>query len=185
MSKRKSVLVPLAFGFEEIEAVSVIDVLRRAGLRVVVAGVEETTVTGSRRLRLVADVSIEDTADDLFDAVVLPGGMPGTENLARSGAVRRHVVRTLEREGWVGAICAAPTILEEMGLLAGREATSHPVVRGRLLSAIYREDPVVVSPPVITSRGPGTAVAFALKLAELLTDESQARALCEAMIADS
>ncbi len=181
MNRRKSVLVPLAFGFEEIEAVTVIDVLRRAGFRVVVASVGETSVTGSRRLKVVADVRLEETADQLFDAVVLPGGMPGTENLARSEAVRRHITATVEGGGWIGAICAAPTLLEDMGLLAGRKATSHPTVRDKLRSATYDEANVVISPPVVTSRGPGTALEFALALVEVFTGKAGAEALAEAM----
>jgi 4-methyl-5(b-hydroxyethyl)-thiazole monophosphate biosynthesis len=180
--KRKSVLVPLAFGFEEVEAVTVIDVLRRAGLRVLVAGVGETTVTGSRRLKLAADVDLEDTAGQVFDAVALPGGMPGTENLAHSDSLRRHIRATIERGGWIGAICAAPTILEDMGVLGEHKATCHPTVRARLHKAAYDESDVVISPPFVTSRGPGTAMAFALALVQVLIGSPAVEALAEAMV---
>ena len=181
-AKRKTILVPLAFGFEEIEAVTVIDVLRRAGLDVVVAGVGEAVIAGSRRVKLVPDTPIERTGEKHFDAVVLPGGMPGTQNLARCDAVKAHIQSTCDGGGWVGAICAAPTLLVELGLLDGRRATSHPTVRDSMQGAVYEETDVVVSPPVVTSRGPGTAMAFALKLVELLTDETRARDLAEALI---
>jgi 4-methyl-5(b-hydroxyethyl)-thiazole monophosphate biosynthesis len=183
VTKRKTVLVPLAFGFEEIEAVTVVDVLRRAGLNVLVAGVGEPVVSGSRRLKLVPDVPIERTAEESFDAVVLPGGMPGTQSLARSSTVTDHVHRTFNGGGWIGAICAAPTILVQLGLLHGRRATSHPSVRDSMQGAVYEERDVVVAPPIVTSRGPGTAMAFALKMVELLTDEARARDLAKALVA--
>ncbi|MEQ1892278.1 MAG: DJ-1 family glyoxalase III, partial [Planctomycetota bacterium] len=154
----RAVLVPLATGFEEIEAVTVIDVLRRAGLVVRVAGLAAREVTGAHGITLVADGLLADVDARELALVVLPGGMPGTTNLAADARILA-LVRELESTGRrVAAICAAPLVLERAGVLAGREVTAYPSVRDKLASARVLTNPAVVSSgPVITSQGVGTA----------------------------
>ncbi len=164
------VLVPLAEGCEELEAVTIIDLLRRAGIEVVTAGLEPGPVKASRGVVLVPDTTLDAVQGEDFDMVVLPGGGPGTERLAQDGRVRGILRRHAERGRWTAAICAAPKVLAEAGLLEGRRATSYP---GCLDAATvpglrYEEAPVVRDGKVVTSRGPGTAMDFALELIELL-----------------
>lgn len=177
------VLVPLAEGFEEIEAVAIIDVLRRAGLAVKVAGLTGKTVTGSHGIALLADCTLDEVDAGSLAMIVLPGGQPGTNNLERDPRVLA-LVRELEASGRrVGAICAAPKVLAAAGILEGREATSHPGVRGELRGARVVEDPRVVrAGRVITSQGPGTALEFALAIVEDLCGGAKARELAEKMV---
>jgi protein deglycase len=164
------VLIPLAEGFEELEAVTVIDLLRRAEIEVITAGLEPGPVTGSRGTVIVPDSDLEAERTAVFDMVVLPGGMPGAKHLEQDPRVQ-HLLRQQAAEGrFTAAICAAPAILARSGLLDGRAATGYP---GTLDPAAFPrvrllEDPVVVDGKVATSRGPGTAMDFALRLIELL-----------------
>lgn len=164
------VLVPLAEGFEEIEAVTVIDILRRAGIEVISAGLTDGPVKGSRGVTVVPDTGVHRILEDDFDMVVLPGGLPGTTNLRLDKRIHDIVKRVHERKGYVTAICAAPTIYAELGFLEGRRATSHPSTAEEVSAKTgeYSEDRVVVDGHFITSRSPGTAMEFALKLVEVL-----------------
>ncbi len=166
----KKVLVPIAEGSEEIEAVCIIDVLRRAGAEVTVASVEKALeVTASRGVKIVADASIEDCSGKFFDLIVLPGGMPGAERLRDSKALADLLRRQKEAEKPYGAICAAPAVaLQPHGLLDGRKATTHPGFVDRLKDASAAESRVVADGNVVTSRAPGTAIEFALELVALL-----------------
>jgi 4-methyl-5(b-hydroxyethyl)-thiazole monophosphate biosynthesis len=179
----RAVLVPLATGFEEIEAVTIIDVLRRAGLVVRVAGLAAREVTGAHGITLRTDVHLAEVDARELAMLVLPGGMPGTTNLAADERILA-LVRELESSGRkVAAICAAPLVLERAGVLAGREVTSYPSVRGKLASAhVLPASTVVKSGPVITSQGVGTALAFALALVEELAGPAQARELAAALL---
>ncbi len=168
----KRVVVPVANGFEEIEAVVVIDVLRRAGLDVVVAGVEGADVIGSHSIALRCDALLTECAD--ADAIVLPGGMPGSKRLRESEVVRDRVTRMHGEGKLVAAICAAPTVLESCGVLEGRRATSHPNHAEEMKRCIYDTAPVVVDGNLITSRGAGTAIAFAAAVVRHLVDETTA-----------
>ena len=165
----KRVLMPLAPGFEEIEALAVVDILRRAGATVVVAGTVDGVVTGRSSIRVVPDVLLETVMDEEFDMVVLPGGAPGTENLKADGRVARVVKRLSEEGGYVTAICAAPTVLSAIGLIDGRRVTCHPSVVDKLGGAEYVDERVVVDNALITSQGPGTAIEFAYALVEVLS----------------
>lgn len=178
------VLVPIADGVEEIEAVTVIDVLRRAGVEVVCAGLTGKPVTASRKVRLVPDRSLEEVKDEAFDMIVLPGGGDGVENLKRNPRVEAIIKKMAERQKWVTAICAAPTLLAAYGLLEGRKATSHPSRREQtaLAKVDYQEQRVVQDGHIITSRGPGTALEFALKLVEVLCGSEKVGELKEAMV---
>jgi DJ-1 family protein len=163
------VLVAVANGTEEMEAVVVVDLLRRAGISVVVAG-ESPMVVCSRGIRLVPDVLLEEIAEDEpFAAIVLPGGTRGTEALARNEHLQRLLRAQRLRGGYIAAICAAPTILAQHQLLApDTPVTSHPSVAEQLTAYLYREEPVVIADRIVTSRGAGTAIAFALELIRIL-----------------
>lgn len=171
----KHVIVPLADGFEEIEAVAVIDILRRAGLRVTVAGLGALSATGAHAITVACDARLEDCDTDGADALVLPGGMPGTKRLLENAAVRAAVA-SLDAEGRIlGAICAAPTVLASCGVLRGRRATSHPAHAHEMVDCVYEERAVVEDGNVITSRGAGTSIEFAAALVARLAGEDAAR----------
>jgi 4-methyl-5(b-hydroxyethyl)-thiazole monophosphate biosynthesis len=171
----KHVVVPLADGFEEIEAITVIDLLRRAGLRVTAAGLAGTSATGAHGIAVACD-RVFDAADVAgADALVLPGGMPGSTRLRESGAVRAAVARMAGEGKLIGAICAAPTVLEACGVLSGRRATSHPNHAHEMRSCRYEESAVVEDGNLITSRGAGTSIDFAAALIRRLAGEDAAR----------
>jgi 4-methyl-5(b-hydroxyethyl)-thiazole monophosphate biosynthesis len=177
------VFVHLADGFEEIEALTVVDVLRRAGIEV-----KTVSVTGSVNVRGVHDITV--IADLLFqeadyagcEMIVLPGGMPGTTNLAGHEGLIRQIGSFAQNGKWIAAICAAPSILGKMSLLKGRRATSFPGYENDMVGVEYTEERVVLDGKFITSRGAGTAMEFALKLVALLKDEQTAVALRKKMI---
>lgn len=179
-----AVLVPLAEGFEEIEAVTIVDVLRRAGLRVVVAGLQPGPVRGAHGMELGTDAELGAVDPATVGSIVLPGGMPGTTNLMEDERVL-GLVRRLHAAGKpTAAICAAPMVLAAAGVLGGTRATSHPSVRERLGPAeVVADERVVRSGRVLTSQGPGTALEFALALVEDLRGPTVARELAAAMVA--
>ncbi len=152
------VLIILAHGFEELEAVAVIDILRRGKIDVVVAGLEYPVVTSARGIPIIADTQLCDVKTELFDAVILPGGEPGTTYLEVSALVKTIVMRHARHTKLIAAICAAPRILDSYGLLSQKQATGFPGVA--LPTCHYSENRVVVDGQIITSRGAGTAMAF-------------------------
>jgi protein deglycase len=177
------VLVPLAEGFEEVEALTVVDVLRRAEVAVVTAAVAgERTVTGKHGIPVVADTALADVADEHFTMVVLPGGVPGVPNLMQDETVAAVVRAHAERDDWVCAICAAPALLGDLGLLDDRKATIHPGWRDKLSCGEFSEELIVRDGRFVTSRGPGTAMPFALTLAGLLVGHDKAAAVAAAMV---
>jgi 4-methyl-5(b-hydroxyethyl)-thiazole monophosphate biosynthesis len=165
----KRALVPIADGSEEIEAVCIIDILRRAGVEVMVASVDDLQITGSRGVKLMADAFISECTEETFDLIALPGGMPGAEHLRDSTELVGMLKKQKQAGRLYAAICASPAVVfQPHGLLAGKKATCHP---GRINSLENKEAVdfrVVVDGNCITSRGPGTAMEFALKLVELL-----------------
>jgi 4-methyl-5(b-hydroxyethyl)-thiazole monophosphate biosynthesis len=179
------ILVPLADGFEEIEAVAVIDVLRRAVLDVVVAGLAPGVPVGRSRIGVQPDAVLDEVDLERITMVVLPGGMPGTQHLMEDERILA-LVRRLHGEGRrTAAICAAPMVLRAAGVIDGHEVTSHPSVRTKLGGAKVLDAPRVVrSGSVVTSQGPGSAIEFALALVEDLRGaeaaEEIARAMCVA-----
>ena len=178
----KSALIILANGFEEIEAVAVIDILRRAGVAVTVAGLDQKLISSSRQIRIEADVELVQLETRLFDAVILPGGEPGTTHLQESALVVSVLHRHKKADKWICAICAAPRILNQLGLLHGKKATSFPGTQPKMTDCIYLEDDVVVESDVITSRGAGTALAFGYAIAEVLTSRELVLKLKDAMV---
>jgi len=177
------VLVPLAPGFEEIEAVSIIDVLRRAGIDVRVAGLSRGPVTGSHGITLATDGTLDEIDHASLSMIVLPGGQPGSSHLRQDARVL-ELIRELESSGRsVAAICAAPIVLAAAGVLEGRSATSHPSVRDQLSGARVEESSRVVrAGKVVTSQGPGTSLEFALELVRELCGPERARTLAQAML---
>ena len=166
----RTVLVPVADGTEELEAVAIIDVLRRAGATVTVASVTGARqITASRGVVMIADTLIEACADKDYDLVVLPGGIPGAEHLRDSAELISILRRQRDVARLYGAICASPAVvLEHHGLLEGRRATCHPGFVDQLTITDRIDDRVVMDGNCLTSRGPGTAVEFALALVERL-----------------
>jgi 4-methyl-5(b-hydroxyethyl)-thiazole monophosphate biosynthesis len=164
------VLVPLANGCEELEAVTIIDLLRRAGIEVVTAGLEEGQVTASRGVVLVPDRTLDEVLNDDFDMIALPGGLPGADHLDADPRIHALLRRMAEQGRYTAAICAAPKVLLHAGLLDGHKATAYPgVIDGQMSDASQLlADAVVNDGKVVTSRGPGTAMDFALSLIEQL-----------------
>lgn len=166
----KKVLVPLAPGFEELEAVTVIDLLRRAQIDVTVAGLEGGVITGSRGTRILPDMELVIASSSDYDMIVLPGGLPGADNLNSDSLIHKLLHQLSVNGRYIAAICAAPKVLATAGLLVNKKMTSYP----GSLSGISIEgmnntgDEVVIDGNVITSRGPGTAMDFALQLIQLL-----------------
>lgn len=171
----KNVCVVLAEGFEEIEAVTMIDVLRRGGLAVTTASLGALRVTGAHDIVVEADVGIDAARERPWDMVLLPGGLPGATHLrddVRVGALLRD---TATADRYVGAICAAPIALAAHGVLDGKQATSYPGFGEQMPTCRYSEERVVRDGRVMTSRGPGTAMTFALAIvAELVSAEAAA-----------
>ena len=165
---QKRILVLLAPGFEELEAVAVIDILRRAGLEVISAGTISGPITSARNVAILPDKLLDEVTEDVFDLIVLPGGLDGTENLAKDQRVIKMLQKQLGSGRAIGAICAAPTILDRHGLAQGKTITCHPTCREAIQKARLSEDRVVLDGLLVTSQGPGTAIEFALNLVELL-----------------
>ena len=163
------VFVHLADGFEEIEALTIVDVLRRAKIETETVSIMGTLpVTGAHDIRVIADIIFEDAVYDNCELIVLPGGMPGATNLDGHERLREKI-QSFENQGKkIAAICAAPLVLGHAGVLKGKEATCYPSFEDELTGATISEEDVCVSGNIITSRGPGTAMAFALELVRQL-----------------
>jgi len=168
-----TVLVPLAQGCEEIEAVTVIDILRRGGIHVVSAGLDDTPVHASRGTVLIADTTLDEALKQSFDMVVLPGGQPGTNNLKDDTRILALLRQMAHQDKYICAICAAPSVLATAGLLDGRFATSFPGALGAFSKVHLQNTAVVEDQKIITSRGPGTAMDFALILVERLAGKAK------------
>jgi 4-methyl-5(b-hydroxyethyl)-thiazole monophosphate biosynthesis len=164
----KRVLVPLAEGCEELEAVTIVDLLRRGGIEVVVAGLRDGIVTASRGVRIVPDMSLDEALQLDYDMVALPGGLPGADHLAADRRITDLLRRMNESGRFVGAVCAAPKVLARSGLLRGRTATAFPGILQQEGHPDISGDAVTRDGTVITSRAAGTAMDFALALIEAL-----------------
>ncbi len=169
------VLIPIAKGCEELEAVTLIDLLRRANITVVTASLtEQRQVKASRGVQLIADVTLEDVLFDDFDMVILPGGQPGTDNLNNDPRIHATLKRSVLNNKAIAAICAAPLVLAEAGLLDDKKATCYPGVLEQNAWPLItlKTDPIVIDGHVLTSKGPGTAMDFALAIIEYLLDNT-------------
>lgn len=170
-----TVLVPLAQGCEELEAVTIIDLLRRAGINVVTAGLDGNPVRASRGVMLVPDTELDTALERNYDMVVLPGGAGGANNLKNDTRINELLKAMADSGRFTAAICAAPKVLAASGVLDGRQATCYPghIDRDNPQQIRLSDDPVVVDGKVITSRGPGTAMDFALTLIETLAGKAK------------
>ncbi len=173
------VLVPLANGCEEIEAITIIDVLRRAEIQVITAsldiGQQVTPITASRGIVLIPDMTLDDALCHHFDMLVLPGGLPGADHLDNDQRIHSLLTKMAATGKYTAAICAAPKILAHAQLLEGKSATSYPgfIDKMNLDNTHVTDEAVVIDAKVITSRGPATAMAFALSLVEVLAGKAK------------
>ena len=179
------VIVPLANGFEELEAISVVDVLRRGGVEVVMASIHDSLdVRGAHGVSVKADTLFADVADGDCDAIVLPGGGEGTENLKNSDALFRRLRRQDDEGRLVCAVCAAPTVLVEAGVVApGIHITCYPTCQMQL-DRPWSPAPVVAEGNVITGQAPGSALLFALVVLQAIAGEKVAQKVARAMVTD-
>jgi len=180
----KTALVPIADGTEEMEAVILIDILRRAETEVTVASAGELQITASRGVKIVADALIRDCAGKNYDLIVLPGGLPGAENLRDSPTLIQLLEEQRQAGRLYGAICASPAVaLAHHGLLEDRKATCYPGFHDKLPDSSDAKERVVADNNCITSQGPGTALEFALVLVERLHGQEKAQAIAEQTLA--
>lgn len=179
----KTVYVLFAEGFEEIEALTVVDLLRRAGVEVKMTSITTAMeVTGGHGITVKMDMTLDKIQLDHVQAVVLPGGMPGTKNLGACEAVKSLLHQANEKEILIGAICAAPSVLGDLKILEGRKAVCYPGFEERLSGAEVCQSEVAVDGHIITSRGMGTAIAFSLALIEQLCKGEKAKEIAAAII---
>jgi len=176
------ILVPLAEGFEEIEAVTIVDVLRRADIEVIVAGLDGGTVCGAHQIEIKPDISLIDCESQEFNMIILPGGMPGSDNLEKSEVLKKILLSAHKNGKWIGAICAAPKVLGHYGMLVGKKATCYPGFESELKEAKFVEKRVVCDEKFITARGPGVAMEFALEIVKILKGEKVYKELKENML---
>jgi len=165
------VLVPLAQGCEELEAVTIIDLLRRAGIEVITAGLDDRPVKASRNVTLIPDTTLDKVLSQEFDMIVLPGGLPGADHLDQDQRIQKLLKRMATENKFIAAICAAPKVLATAGILDGKHATSFPGILEKLQlnNTTLENNAVVQDGKVTTSRGPGTAMDFTLALIENLS----------------
>ncbi|MDA3868583.1 MAG: DJ-1/PfpI family protein [Gammaproteobacteria bacterium] len=161
-------LVPLAQGCEELEAITIIDLLVRAGVEVTTAGLDDRIVTASRGTRLVPDTTIKALGNKRFDLIALPGGQPGADHLRDNVPLQTLLQQHAGEQKWLAAICAAPRVLAEAGLLEGKQVTCYPGALDGYPQLDVRTSALEIDGRIITSRGPGTAMDFVLALIECL-----------------
>lgn len=177
------VLIFLADGCEEIEALTVVDMLRRAQIDITTVSIsDKTEVVGSHQIKIVADTTINKVSFEDADMLVLPGGMPGTKNLEACEALMTQVKAFNSNGKYIAAICAAPTVFGRAGLLVGKKACCYPNMEGDLKGAKVSYDNVCVDGNVITSRGMGTAIEFALKIIEIFSGKETADKLAKGVV---
>ncbi len=178
----KKVLIHFADGFEEIEAITPVDVLRRAGCEVYTVSVTgKKEVSSKRRLMVIADTLFEEVDYGSADMIVLPGGQPGADNLNTHNGLKRHILDFNTSGKYIAAICAAPLVLGSLGILKGKRATCFPGVEPLLTGATCTGNGVEVDGNIITGKGPGLAMDFSLMLAEILVGKDKANEIKKAM----
>ncbi|MFQ5428591.1 MAG: DJ-1 family glyoxalase III [Thermodesulfobacteriota bacterium] len=179
----KKVLMPLAPGFEEIEALAVVDILRRAGAEVVTAGTVDGPIQGRNAIKVLADKALDEALTEGFDVIVLPGGADGTNHLKEDARIIKALHGFSSQGKIIAAICAAPTVLSAAGLTEGRRITSHPGVRTELAREKISDERVVIDGNIVTSQGPGTAMEFAFCLVTMLFGEKKAQEVNSGVLA--
>lgn len=181
-----NILVPLAAGFEELEAITIIDLLRRAEFNVITAGLDDQPVRASRQTVVIPDTSIDKIMNDEFDLIVLPGGLPGADNLRDNAQVQDLLKRQHQQGKMVGAICAAPKALASTGILQGKTITCYPGALDKegVSGFDITGNNIEIDGNIMTSRGPGTAMDFALAIIELLGSKQLSNTIAAAMVRD-
>jgi len=180
----KNVLIPFTTGVEEIELVAVVDILRRADIQVSMASFDGEPVVGRSGICIQADISLEEAKEKQWDMMVLPGGLPNAELLQNNPLVKKIANSLAINNKYLAAICAAPAAFASYGLLDGKSVTSHPCVEDEIrqhTNTTYCEAATVIDDKMITSRGAGTAIDFALQLVAQLSSQSKANAIKEAI----
>jgi len=173
----------LAKGFEETEAITVVDILRRAEISIEMVSItDQLEVKGSHDVKIIADTTIDNIDENSLDMIVLPGGLPGSFNLKESKKLAEIIKSVYEKDKYLAAICAAPLVFGELGLLNKKIATCYPGFEKYLSGASTKTDNCVVDRNIITAKGPGAAAEFALKIVEILKDKEVAQQLKESML---
>ena len=178
----KKVLLMLADGCETLEALSVKDVCARAGIHCTLCGVTGKNIITAHGIKVEADIEINNVDFNEYDALIIPGGLPGAYNLRDNSIVVENVKKFYKEQRLIGAICAGPIVFNEAGILKGKTATSNPGFKDKIGEVNYKEAPVVVDGNIITSRGPATAIEFALTIIKELGYEKEYKELKEAML---
>ncbi|MCP4177057.1 MAG: DJ-1/PfpI family protein [bacterium] len=178
---KKNVLLLLAGGFEEIEAIVPIDFLRRLGVNLITVGVESKTVTGSHNITMQADITLDEVNINNIEALILPGGMPGSKNLRDHEKVISLIKLVGSKNKLVAAICAAGIALYKAGVLKGKNHTAHPSIQDIFEESNYTSNRIEQDGNIITAKGPGVSFEFALKIAEYLGFEDSGRKLYKEM----
>ena len=178
------VLVPLATGFEELEAITIIDLLRRAGFQVITAGMDQQPVQASRKTVVIPDTSITQVENEDFDMIVLPGGLPGADNLRDNPVIQKLIKKQYQSGKFIGAICAAPRALAAAGVLSGNTVTCFPGALDQVDSSDFEISgrTIEIDGNIATSRGPGTAMDFALELIEILGSKELRQQIATQMV---
>jgi len=178
-----SALVLVAEGFEEIEVTTIVDVLRRGGVEVTMAGLGSEIIKGAHGIAIQTETTVDSIRGTDFEMLILPGGQPGTDNLMADQNVLNMVEEAFARGRYLSAICAAPLVLAKCGILEGKNATCYPACKEGLQGANYIEDQnVVTDGNITTSRGPNTAMEFSLRLIEILVDDEKAKNIAEELL---
>jgi DJ-1 family protein len=178
-------LLFLAEGFEEIEAISTVDILRRGGVRVETVSItKEKEVKGAHHIPVVADCLLEEINTETADMLILPGGLPGSTNLNAHEGLKKSLTAHYNNGKYIAAICAAPLVFGELGLLQGKKAVCYPGIEPQLIGATIVDTPVVQDGNIITGKGPGLAFHFGLKLIALLKGQDKADEVAAGMLLD-
>lgn len=180
----KPIYVHLAEGFEEIEAITIIDVLRRAGLNVIAVSVMDSLmITGSHNINVKADILFKDADYENAEMIILPGGMPGAKNLGEHKGLNHQILNYFKDEKYLGALCAAPMVLGNLGILKGKNVVCYPGFEAYLKGANIKDAPVVTDGKIVTGRGPGVALNFSFEIVQLLQGAEAVTKLKKTMIA--
>ncbi|MHA2431192.1 MAG: DJ-1 family glyoxalase III [Promethearchaeota archaeon] len=181
-----NIVVLFADGFEEIEGLSIIDILRRASISTEITGVTDGEITGAHGLKIIPDNTINQIDMERIDAVILPGGAPGYFNLANNQHVIHLIKKMNEKSKMIGAICASPYVLAKAGILRGKKATIYPGMENEIMKArgIFQDDIIVIDGNIITRRGLATSIPFALAIVEMFTDKERKNIVQNELLAD-